>query len=126
MTVDPLRDRLAALEAEIHHPGTRCTRERLDELLHPAFHEVGRLGARYTREELVTFLVERTSISDVASYRHSLDHLTPDVVLLSYETDEAAPGGGRTNHARRVSLWQRAGHGWQLVYHQATPVRGST
>src|SRR5262245_40698214 len=115
MAADLLRDRLAALEAEIHHPGTRCTRERLEALLHPTFHEVGRLGVRYSREELVTFLVERTSIADVVAYRHSLDRLTPDVVLLSYETDEAAPGGGRTNYALRSSIWQRAGDAWRLV-----------
>jgi len=39
-----LLELLRGLEVELHHPGTRCSRARLDELLHPDFDEVGRSG----------------------------------------------------------------------------------
>ena len=33
--MDSLLAELTALETELHHPGSPCTRERLERLLHP-------------------------------------------------------------------------------------------
>ena len=48
--MNKLQRDLQALEAELHHPGVRCSRERLEQSLHPDFHEVGRSGRQYSRE----------------------------------------------------------------------------
>lgn len=47
---------LQGLEVELHHPGTRCSPSRLDALLHPQFHEIGRSGRAYDRETVLGFL----------------------------------------------------------------------
>jgi len=43
-TVNPLLRVLQSLEVELHHDRLRCDRARLDQLLHPEFHKVGRAG----------------------------------------------------------------------------------
>jgi hypothetical protein len=58
--VRSLREELRTLEIELHHPGTRCSRGRLERLLHPDFHEVGRSGRRYGRETVIVFLSTET------------------------------------------------------------------
>lgn len=116
-----LCDLLAELEAEIHHAGRQCTRERLEQLLHPTFHEVGRSGAPYMREQVIAFLLDRGAITSVSPRNHRVHQVSTDVAILSYETGEVGPLGARTNPARRASVWKQCDWGWQLIYHQATP-----
>jgi hypothetical protein len=112
---------LRALESELHHPGAACTRERLEQLLHPDFHEVARSGRRYTRQIVIDYLVARTRIPPVATNAHRLQMLAPDWALLSYRSEEIANDGTRLNAALRASLWTRTPAGWQLFYHHGTP-----
>ena len=62
-----LLQEIQALEVELHHPGVRCSRQRLEELLHPDFHEVGRSGRSYNRETIINFLAAKESQPVVAS-----------------------------------------------------------
>ena len=115
------RDLLADLEAEIHHPGRTCTRQRLEQILAPAFHEVGRSGAQYSREQVITFLLDRGTMPSAMPFNHRVHQVSSDVAILSYETDEGGQLGTRKNPARRASVWRHGEGGWQLTYHQATP-----
>lgn len=119
--MDALLAELTALEAELHHPGGPCTRERLERLLHPDFHEVGRSGARYTRQVVIDFLASRTQTPDVIASEHRLESLASDIALLHFRSHEVAADGTSFNAAFRVSVWRRTGLGWQLSYHQGTP-----
>ncbi len=119
--MDALLAELTALETELHHPGTRCTRERLERLLHPEFHEVGRSGARYARQAVIDFLAVRRSVPAVAAHGHRVERLAPDVALLHFRSHEIAPDGTAFHAALRVSVWRRTPLGWQLAYHQGTP-----
>lgn len=113
---------LTVLEAELHHPGRTCTRERLEQLLHPAFHEVGRSGRPYSRQAVIDFLAARTAIPRVVPSGHRVQPLAPDWALLHFRSEEIADDDGtRSNAALRVSLWNRTGIGRQLYYHQGTP-----
>jgi len=114
-------DLLAGLEAEIHHPGRPCTRQRLEQLLAPAFYEVGRSGAQYSREQVITFWLDRGAMTSVMPFNHRVHQVSSDVAILSYETDEGGRQGTRSNPARRASVWRHGEGGWQLIYHQATP-----
>jgi hypothetical protein len=46
-----------------------------------------------------------------------------DVALVTYESDVAYPSG--RERARRSSLWTRTREGWQLRFHQGTPIPDS-
>ncbi len=119
--MDTLLAELTALETELHHPGAICTRERLERLLHPDFHEVGRSGARYDRRTVIDFLASRDRLPAVVAWDHRVESLASDIALLHFRSHEAAPDGTSFHAALRVSVWRRTHMGWQLSYHQGTP-----
>lgn len=121
--MDDLLAELTALESELHHPGAICTRTRLERLLHPDFHEVGRSGRRYTRQAVIDFLADRTSLPQVVAYDHRLEWLADDVALLHFASLETQPDGAPGHAAQRVSVWRHTALGWQLHYHQGTPAQ---
>lgn len=111
---------LTALERELHHPGVRCSAERLEALLHPAFHEVGRSGRRYDRATCLRFLLQAESSPAIQSEHYTLQCVGEDQALLSYRSAHRGPDG-LSLRTWRVSLWQRTPAGWQMRYHQGTP-----
>ena len=118
--MSPLLQELQTLEVELHHPGVRCSRERLEQLLHPEFHEVGRSGRSYTRETIVNFLAAQESQPVVASEEFSVAVLGPGVALLTYRSAHVEQGARLVNHTLRSSIWLKVSTGWQLRYHQGT------
>lgn len=112
---------LQALEVELHHPGHPCSRERLEQLLHPGFHEVGRSGSPYTRDTVIQYLAGLASPPAVLSDGFAVTLLEPTLALLSYRSARRSPDGGLDLHTLRSSVWQRTALGWQLRYHQGTP-----
>ena len=121
MTAQPLLDLLARLEAELHHPGQACTPERLEQLLHPSFREVGRSGRPYTREQVAHYLATRPAAPRGEATAHHVQLLAPGLALLTYRSAEFAADDRRVNEALRSSVWIEAAAGWQLAYHQGTP-----
>ncbi|AKC86234.1 DUF4440 domain-containing protein [Pseudoxanthomonas suwonensis] len=122
--MDELLAELTALESELHHPGRAFARPRLERLLHPEFHEVGRSGRRYAREVVIDFLASAAARPAVVASGHRLQPLADGWALLHYRSEEVAADGVRLNPALRCSLWARTGEGWQLYYHQGTPEAG--
>ena len=118
--MSPLLQELQALEVELHHPGVRCSRERLEQLLHPEFHEVGRSGRAYNRETIVNFLASQESQPVIRSEEFSVALLAPGVALLTYRSAHVEQDARLVNHTLRSSVWLKASQGWQLRYHQGT------
>jgi len=118
--VSPLLQELKALEVELHHPGVRSSRERLEELLHPEFHEVGRSGRSYNRETIINFLVSQNSQPVISSGNFSVSELAPGVALLTYRSAHVEQGANLVNHTLRSSIWLKAAMGWHIRYHQGT------
>ena len=116
-----LLQRLSRLELEIHHPGHCSTRERLCQLLHPDFHEVGRSGSPYDRERTMALLLDRTEVLAVVAGGFQVAALAPGVALLTFGTALRQADGSLANHTLRSSLWLDNGDVWQLRYHQGTP-----
>ena len=115
-----LLQELRALEVELHHPGARCSRERLEQLLHAEFHEVGRSGRSYSRETILKFLAAQESHPEVASEKYSVSEFSPGVALLTYRSAHIEQGKTLVNHTLRSSVWLKTSAGWQLRYHQGT------
>ena len=116
----PLLQELRALEVELHHPGVRCNRERLEQLLHQDFHEVGRSGRTYNREVVINFLGSEESQPEVASDAFSAAEIGPGVALLTYRSAHIEQSSILVNHTLRSSVWLKSAGGWQLRYHQGT------
>jgi hypothetical protein len=118
---DELLASIRALELELHHPGVRCTKERLEQLLHPDFHEVGRSGRPYDRATIVRYLSSLDVRPHVVSDAFALAELGEGVTLLTFRSAQVQDDGTRTTHTHRSSLWLKTDTGWRLRYHQGTP-----
>jgi hypothetical protein len=82
------------------------------------FVEFGRSGRIYRREDIIqtdSHGIEATlPLPDFA-----VRVLNPGTVLVTYNS--AVAYGGRTEYARRSSIWSRSSSGWVMRFHQGTP-----
>ena len=115
---------LTALEQELHHPGKTCSLARLNQLLHPEFHEIGRSGRAYDRVTVIKFLHHQMKSPSVVSDRFAVQRLAPQVVLLTFRSVNALTSGQR-EFAYRSSIWIKSNEQWQFFYHQGTPAAES-
>lgn len=116
-----LLGRLRALEVALHQPVTRADAVRLRELLHPGFHEIGRSGRQYSRDEVLSELVNQPQACEILSENYRLDQLSERLALLTYRSAHVTANGVLERHSLRTSLWELTEAGWQLRFHQGTP-----
>ena len=119
--MDDLLVQLQQHEVTLHQPAVRADRERLGELLHEDFEEIGRSGSFFTREGILDVLPEEQSPPRVHSQDYRLRLLSQDMALLYYRSAHADRDGVLSRFTRRASLWQRGPDGWKIRYHQGTP-----
>lgn len=117
-----LQDQLQAHELELLAAGEVGSQSRLELLLHPEFGEVGRAGHWFDRGTCIQFLLANAAEIKVRCDNFDLKVIEPNVAYLTYRSVEKNAEGVSVNHALRFSLWHKTDIGWQLRYHQATPV----
>jgi hypothetical protein len=69
----------------------------------------------------VAHLAEQRPLRIVAEDFH-VAFLAADVALVTYRSAHVEPGGALTDPALRCSVWRRTQQGWQVRYHQGTPI----
>ncbi len=121
LAMTSLLETLRSLEVELHHPGVRCSRGRLEQLLTPDFYEVGRSGRQYSRSTVIEFLLNETSPPNVQSDDFNAVKLGDSVALLTYRSAHIEASGQLRNHTLRASIWVNLDGRWQVRYHQGTP-----
>ncbi len=109
---------LKELEESLWRSETRFDLAHQEKVFAPDFFEFGRSGRTYTREQMVRS--ERQPIRaklPLQSFRiHPLD---ANNVLVTYVSEVQYEELERAN---RCSVWSRTSDGWQLRFHQGTPV----
>jgi len=113
-------DELRQREPIFHHPGSGTSRTDCARMIVDDFWEIGASGQRYSRDYVLDVLDARRTApvdeSDWESRDFHVRELAPDVYLLTYPLRQ----GERLT--RRSTIWQRAGDGWKIVFHQGTVV----
>jgi hypothetical protein len=118
-----LLQRLRGLETELHRLETRQNPQRLEELLHADFVEFARDGHRYGRSEvLAEFLRPGAVLPPVQIDGFEVAELARGAVLVTYSSAHEAIAGQPHRHTLRSSLWLETGAGWQMRFHQGTPI----
>ena len=116
-----LLKRLRKLEVKLHQPEVRSNANRLSELLHESYTEIGRSGRRYSRSDILKQLPLENPTGTVWSGEFSVEEIGPDLALLTYLSARIDASGGKSRRTLRSSLWQRTSKGWQIRFHQGTP-----
>ena len=114
MTADVLAH-LLDLERALMQPDVRRSAERLHALIRDDFFEIGASGRTYTRAELTALLAIEPGGPAAAISDFKVQHLSPDIALVTYRTD--LNGIARL----RSSIWRREKSAWRMQFHQGTP-----
>lgn len=105
---------LALLDGEV-----RRDPDRVRELLHPDFVEIGRSGRRWTKYATIAALQEEMSRTEPETYEWLFNEVSPSLILVTYRI---TGGAGTSRHA---SLWDVSGAIPVMRYHQGTVVRAA-
>lgn len=108
---------LPALEHTLWRTETRHDRALMDQTFAADFHEFGRSGRRYTRDDLLPN--GETHTIDATLHALTVTQISPDIALVTYLSELRRPTG--PEWANRASLWDRTTGRWQLRFHQGTP-----
>ncbi len=111
-------NKLRELEESLWIAETRFDRGYMDRILAPDFFEFGRSGRIYMRED--TLSAPPQKINAVLPLKDFKVHMISDGVVLVTYTGEVVSGNLLTSN--RSSLWLKTPGGWQLRFHQGTPV----
>jgi ribonuclease HI len=100
------------LESELLNPATRANRDRLHELLHDDFVEVGKSGRQWDKQSCIEMLLAETesTTQEITSFILESLHADGSIVMAHW----TMPG------VRRVSVWVFESTHWQMRYHQGT------
>ena len=110
------------LEIELHLPEVRSDAKRVNMLLHKSFVECGRSGRIYERNDILEELSGDEAAASVWSQDFAVEEILEGVILLTYLSAHINSDEELSHHTFRSSLWQQTPHGWQMRFHQGTPI----
>ena len=111
---------LSSREPIFHRPELGTTRADFEHMTAEDFWEIGASGRRYSRAYVLDELDKRHAAPYEEVWETSdfgCRRLADDVYLLTYTLLQ-----DKTRLTRRSTIWQRAGNGWKVVFHQGTVV----
>ena len=118
---DAILRTLVDLETQLHRIEVRRDRQRMEELLHPEFEEIGRSGRRYSREEVLSEFRSGGELQPVHAEDFSVALLAHGLALLTYRSAHVDGAGKLYRWTLRSSLWMWMDQRWRMRFHQGTP-----
>ena len=116
---------LRGLEEILLTPEGRGDPKVVRRLIAEDFVEFGSSGTVYRKPEIVRFLAEEAREAEpgaVTTADWEVSSLADQIALVTYRATRHAAGGGGTVSSLRSSIWRRTEAGWQMVFHQGTPL----
>ncbi len=114
------------LEVELHQPEVRSDAKRVSTLLHKSFVECGRSGRIYKRNDILEELAGENTGNSVWSQDFAAEEISDGVILLTYLSAHINSDEELYRFTFRSSLWQQTPYGWQMRFHQGTPIDAFT
>lgn len=112
-------DELRKLEESLWIARTRFDQAYMEQILSPEFVEFGRSGKVYSREDSLS--AASRDIRCTLPLKNFTAHLIDEnVFLVTYISESTSDG--EMLAANRSSIWIKTPQGWQLRFHQGTPV----
>lgn len=110
---------LKDLEESLWRSETRFDLSHQEKVFAPDFFEFGRSGRTYTREQMVRTVAEPV-IAKLPLQNYKVHLLDLNNVLVTYVSEVQYE---ELEKANRCSIWSRTSEGWQLRFHQGTPIK---
>jgi hypothetical protein len=115
-------DNLRTLEVAIHRHEVRTSIDKLTELLHPGFIEIGYSGKTYDFNSMLENLPKLPLDFIVWSQDYEFYEYAPNIVQVNYLSANLEKDGSLSRHAKRTSIWVKESSNWQMRFHQGTPI----
>lgn len=112
-------DAVKAAELALLDSDVRREPDRVRELLHPDFVEIGRSGRRWTMSATIAALEAETSRIQPETDEWLFNEVSPSLILVTYRIT------GKAGSSRHASLWDLSGAIPVVRYHQGTTVRAN-
>ena len=111
-------EEIQKLEEALWRSETRFDLDFQERVFAPDFFEFGRSGRIYSREEMISteILAIQARLPLLNFKVRVLDETTVQTTYIS-EVQYA-----EIERANRSSIWSKTMHGWQLRFHQGTPI----
>lgn len=116
--MDKLLKTLVELEEKLFTQQVRKSRDKLSELIHDDFEEVGASGQILDKADVMAWLSKETAYEIYAS-DFVARSLSQDIALLKYKT-KTIKENNEVRYAARSSIWKHENETWKILYHQAT------
>lgn len=114
---------LTELERSLHDYEVRKQTSQLVKLLHPELIEIGYSGNTFDFKSTLRDVPNEAKPNfSVYSKDYQIHPINETLVQLFYQEARESKDGSLSRHAKRCSIWQKTDAGWQMRYHQATPV----
>ena len=118
-------DWLRELEETLLRPESRRDVEALSKLLADDFREVGASGSVYDKAAILHMLPGDAAPESYVISDFIASELDVYVAMVSYRLETLHAGEAAPRRTVRTSLWRLADGGWQMFFHQGTPVAGT-
>ena len=115
-------DWLREIEESLLKPETRRDADALSKLLAEDFHEKGALGQVYNRAEVLQSLPSEPPFESHVISDLIVTELDTYVAMLNYRLETRVQGDEAPRRTLRTSMWRLADNGWQMFFHQGTPI----
>jgi len=109
-----VREAVIAQETALLGSQARRDPDRLEQLIHPDFDEIGRTGKSWERDEVIRVLQTVPDQTHAIRFGRVIE-LAPGVAHVRFITEDAR------GVVHRSSIWLREGGLWRQRYHQGTP-----
>lgn len=122
MTTESFLQLIIALEYELQDPIIRRSADRLNELIHTEFKEFGSSGRTFTKQDMLSIFPTANGDARIRAENFVLQQLSSELVLLTYKSERLSENGNPVHQALRSSIWKLESDGWQIIFHQGTPI----
>ncbi len=110
------------LETRLHRKEVRNSPEEVSELLADDFVEFGSSGMSYDKNTTLKSLLKEENDFEIEVRDFKAEHLSADVVLVSYISSKFDPTTNQKFDALRSSTWKLNNGKWQMCFHQGTRI----
>jgi hypothetical protein len=118
-----LLNTLIELEKSLHTTTIKSSKEKLNDLLHDEFEEIGTSGKIYNKSQIIEALTTETH-SKIQASDFELRMLSKDIAKLKYKTSSSL-GNGIARTTLRTSIWKQEQDRWKMIFHQGTAISAS-
>ncbi|HZR64279.1 MAG TPA: DUF4440 domain-containing protein [Terriglobales bacterium] len=117
-----IAEQLLELEKKLLDPELRRTPEKLSPLLADDFLEFGSSGHSMDKKR-VLYLLKKMNPAKTLIEEFRAVELNGAAALVTYRAVSESTRVERTRYSLRSSLWVVRNGGWQILFHQGTPVK---